>query len=386
MKYNSENCDHILNIFDRDSSKVLNMLIFYAFFFLNFFAASIEKKSDLPFDDESFEPDENDFNEEPEPTPFVMTKEMEKVIRKYAGKPLTIFDLIKLREIIVIITMIIYIIFFFAGKRSINYYIEKTATITLKRLKTYYAAVSERMTASSLHRYDSFSTGRTLHLGCLTTLRLTRRCDILGYIYDHILLPKYLNYKAKSKKLLSYNLDNTGKSSLTLEVIVDQAQKCPLIFHISEHQPFYADQFKLLQYPLAECESNRLSCYSDFEDCTNIFIPLINEFLEKHPGLISLIEISDANRFELRGECRFVVCVSFNIDGEFQNQAFSDEAVDFVMHLADKYAMLETPKDVFERMQRERNAFLQEQKKELEEKGYIVKDESKDKDKKKKKQ
>lgn len=357
------------------------MLLFFNLFYLLYLSASIDKDSGLPFDDDPNEIDENDFDSQAEPTPYVLTEEM-KTILSY--RPKTFLQIIRIREIIVCIFFFIYIIFYFAGKHSINLYIKKVKETSLNRLKSYYAAVSQRMTASSLHRHDAFSTGRTCHLGCLTTLRLTKRCDILGYIYDRFISPKLLSYRSKSNKLLDVNFDNCGKSSLTFEVIVEQTQKIPLIFHISEHLPFFADQFKLLQYPLVECENKRLSCYTDFEESTNIFIPTINEFLEKHPGLISLIEISDANRFELRSECRLAVCVSFNIDGEYEKQAFSDEAVDFVMNLADKYAQLEVPKDIFDRMQRTRNHIIQEQKEELEKKGYIKKDDSQ-KDQKKKK-
>lgn len=349
------------------------MLLFFNLFFFIIFSSS-NNNDDLPFDDDEFEVDENELEPTIMPTPFVITEEMKNVIRKY--QPRTIWQIIRIREVIVALVFAFYVIFYIVGKNSINSYIQKVKDTTLNRLKTYYAAVSERMSASSLHRYDSFSTGRTCHLGCLTTLRLTRRCDIMGYIYDHFLLPKYLSHKAKSNKSMDISLDNSGKSSLTLEFIVEQEQKMPLIFHISEYQPFYADRFKLLQYPLTECENNRLSCYTDFEESTNIFIPMINEFLEKHPGLISLIEISDANRFELRSEGRLAVCVSFNIDGEFENQAFSDEAVDFVMSLADKYSQLDMPKDIFDRMQRTRNHIIQEQKEEFEKKGYIKKEEN----------
>lgn len=355
-------------------------MILFAFFFIIFTYSN--NSDDLPFDDDAYEVDENEVDPTIKPTPFILTDEMKNVLMHY--EPKTFMNLIKLREIIVIIFIVIYILFYIYGKRSINYYIKKTVETTMNRLKTYYAAVSKRMTACSLHRYDSFSTGRTCHLGCLTTLRLTRRCDILGYIYDNFLLPKYVSRKMKSNKPVDISFDNSGRSSLTLEVIIDQAQKIPLIFHISEYLPFYANKFKLLKYPLAECENNRLSCYTDFEESTTIFIPIINEFLEEHPGLISLIEISDANRFELRAECRLAVCVSFNIDGDFENQAFSDEAVDFVMKLADKYAQLDMPKDIFDRMQKTRNHIIQEQKEEFERKGYIKKEEVQKDEKKKK--
>ncbi|OHS99430.1 hypothetical protein TRFO_08348 [Tritrichomonas foetus] len=311
------------------------LLVFLSFFI---FQTIAQPKSDLPFDDDDVEvPGQND--EFPDDDQSKPTPAPHPTINPENIRTKSFIEIIQFREIFVLFIFIVYIAFYVYGRKSVKQTIEKAISGPVNALKKYYKVVPSRLTASSLHRYDSFSTGRTTHLGCLTTLSLSRRCDILGYLYDRF---------------------QKERSTLSFEAIIEQPQNLPIIFHISESEPTFKKQFALLTYPIND-KTGKLKCFTDFEEATEYFIPEINEFIEKHPGLISLIEISDANRFELRTECRFVVRVEFNIHG-FEDVVFSDEVTDFTMKLADKYATLEVPKDVLERMQRARTAVLQEQK------------------------
>lgn len=362
------------------------ILAFFLSFYFQLAFSTIESQDQLPFDDDSDITNEqfitdsiedqnpNDVSSTPIPEAILLEEAIEKL--KKIPIPQTFLQVIQIREIIVLIILVIYIYIYINGRKSINKMVDKTKCTILEKLTKYYIAVPQRMTPSSLHRYDTFSTGRRTHLGCLTTLRLTKRCDILGILYDKFYIPKRRkksiqkgSFDDLSGAFQNISYEYAGFSSISLEIAIDQVQKLPMILHISDHRPFYSKEFKLLEYPIYGSENNGLKCYSDFEESTEIFIPYINKFLESHPNSISMIEISDSNRFELRGESRFVVLVSFKIDDEFN---LAEDAVDFAVGLADKYATLEVPFDILDRMQRSRTSILNEQKEELQKKGIIT--------------
>ena len=299
------------------------------FFLLSFILCEDDNsKSELPFEDDDSLNESDTFSSNIDQT------------RVYHRKRL--LDIIRFREILVLLVFIVYIAFYFNGKRSINKYIEKVIDGPLSHLGKFYIAVPKRLVPYSLHKCGTFLTGRATHLGCLLAISLTKRCDIIGYLFD--------KYYTKAKSTLSF------------EVIVEQPQNLPIVVHVSEAPPKFIYKMHLLQYTI---DDSKLKCYSDFEEAQQYFLPTINEFLKNHPGVLSMLEISDGNRFDLRQENHFVVYAEFNIDG-FEDIVFSKDVVDFVMKLSDTYATLKVPRDILERMQRSRKAILDEQKQELE--------------------
>jgi hypothetical protein len=80
--------------------------------------------------------------------------------------------------------------------------------------------------------------------------------------------------------------------------------------------------------------------------------------METHHGMLKLLEISDVNRFQLLGECRFVVRIEFQFRKRDEAFVFSDEMVDFVMSVADRFATMKMDSDVFARNTKIRQSAL----------------------------
>jgi hypothetical protein len=214
--------------------------------------------------------------------------------------------------------------------------IESRATETIMaQFRSYYAAVP-RFVREHLHRMGAFATGRTRHKGVLISIDLTKRCDPFGFLWTCL-----------------WN----QKSLLIFEFLVDPDGEVPGLFHISGKEPGFAKTFKLTEYSVSEA---RLKCFTDLGDHRHMFLPLFNQFMEAHPRMLKLVEISDVNRFQLLGECRFVVRLEFQfrtLDEEF---VFSREIVDFAMTVADKFATVKMDAALIARNNKTRQTALVE--------------------------
>ncbi|KAH0796549.1 uncharacterized protein GO595_010442 [Histomonas meleagridis] len=290
--------------------------------FLPFLFAS-EKNVELPFDDQ--EPENTTQEGDPNEVP--------PKIKRFNYLPIsTIF---KIREIIMIIIVLIFISFYIYGRKSIQNIQKRALETIISSFKEYYAVIPQRFVSYSNHRFDAYVTGRTSHLGCLITFNITKRCDPIGFVYD---------------KLLKRN------STVSFEFLISPNQKVPLLLHISSKSPKFAECLKLKRYDMI---NTNLICLYDLPESLDEFLPMIEEFIKTRPNVLRLVEISDANRFDLKNECRFVVKLEFNIDKN-EEIVFSDEIIKFGVSLADKLVLFEVPQEALSKMENMRKEIVME--------------------------
>ncbi|KAH0795532.1 hypothetical protein GPJ56_000411 [Histomonas meleagridis] len=105
--------------------------------------------------------------------------------------------------------------------------------------------------------------------------------------------------------------------------------------------------------------NTNLICLYDLPESLDEFLPMIEEFIKTRPNVLRLVEISDANRFDLKNECRFVVKLEFNIDKN-EEIVFSDEIIKFGVSLADKLVLFEVPQEALSKMENMRKEIVME--------------------------
>ena len=155
---------------------------------------------------------------------------------------------------------------------------------------------------------------------------------------------------------------------MSFEFIMEPEQKIPMVFNIFKNLSKHLKTFYLKQ---CDFEGSDLHCYYDLEEAKDLFLPEIQEFMKKYPGVLNFVEISDFNRFDLLKESRFVVRIEFLIDG-YEDVVFSDDFVNFGISLADKFAIMHISESSLKAVQEKRKEFLLDAKKKLEERGYDI--------------
>jgi hypothetical protein len=248
--------------------------------------------------------------------------------------PIPISRLFRQREFLFFEILLIYAAFFWFGRRSVRRVEQLLKDTIMARFRNYYAAVPERFVKTHPHRMAAFATGRVCHKGVLVTLDLTKRCDPLGFVLS---------------------LLRNAKSVLAFEFLVDPQYEVPCLLHVSAKKPGYAGVFKLSEFVVSD---ERLKCFTDLEDHRHGFLTMLNGFMERYRGVIKQVEISDVNRFELMGECRFVVRLEFEFGPKNEDVVLSEEIAEFGMSIADKFATLKMDGDVIARNNQTRQAAL----------------------------
>ena len=287
----------------------------------------------LPFDDDdsgrkyTFDDDGDEVAPEKTPKPIPTAK--------YPMQPIT--AVLRLREAVFGIIFVVYAVWFVVGWRDISRVARKAGSTVQESLKRYYAAVPTKFVSFGMHRMDAFATGRVCHKGVLTSVRLTKRSDPLGFLFD---------------------LVRGKKSVLVFEFIVETKQNVSLMLHVGRRQPGFVEKLKLEQYNMSETE---LKCYTDLGESRHIFSSHIDSFIERHPKMVRLVEISDANRFDLMREEKHVVRIELEFTRNLEDTVFSDEVVDWAVQLADKFCTVYFPGDVVDRVNKQRaSAFIDE--------------------------
>lgn len=287
----------------------------------------------LPFDDDdsgrkyTFDEDGDEIPsaETPKPMPTA----------KYPPQPIS--AIIRIREVIVFVILLVYITWFILGWRDIARVRAKCVETIQEELKRYYAAVPTRLASFGRHRMDAFATGRVCHKGVLTSVRLSKRSDPLGFLFDLI---------------------RGKKSLLVFEFIVETKQNMSLMFHVGRRKPRFAETLKLEEFNMSEQE---LKCYTDLGESRHIFASHVDSFLERHPKMVRLIEISDANRLDLMREEKHVVRIELEFSSRTEDSVFNREVVDWAVLLADKFCTAYFPEDLVEKVNRQRtSAFIDE--------------------------
>jgi hypothetical protein len=290
---------------------------------------SVCSDGDLPFDDEA---DSNikygeDFDvptPTPPPTPIPLPP----------FPQLPISSLFGIRELFLLLMLFVYLLWFWLGYRDCRRVESRVTETIIAQLQTYYAAVPDRFVKPHLHRMDAFATGRVCHKGVLITIDLTKRCDPLGFLWDTI---------------------TNHSSVLAFEFIVDPQYEIPGFFHISRKTPGFVRALNLAEFSVSD---EKLKGFTDMGDHRHAFLPLFNRFIETHRGMLRLVEISDINRFQLIGECRFVARMEFQFRKKDEEFVFSHEIVDFALSIADKFATMRMDADVIARNNATRQAAL----------------------------
>jgi hypothetical protein len=285
--------------------------------------------NDLPFDDDGdsdirYGDDFEVLTPTPSPTP----------IPAPLHPRLPISSLFGTRELLIILVFLGYALWFFLGYRDCRRIESRIKETIMAQLQTYYAAVPCRFVKPHLHRMAAFVTGRVCHKGVLVTIDLTKRCDSFGFLWDALI---------------------NRFSFLAFEFIVDPQREVPGLFHISKQVPGFAKALQLTTYAVSD---EKLKCVTDMDDHRHIFLPLFNRFMETHRGMLKLVEISDVNRFQLMGECRFVVRMEFQFQKKDECFVFGPEIVNFAMSVADKFAMMKMDPEVTARNNRTRQTAL----------------------------
>lgn len=242
----------------------------------------------------------------------------------------TVISIIRTREIICCLGVAVYIIWFVFGLHSINKIKAKVVATIQNRLKDYFAAVPMKLTKSDLHRMNAFSTGRICYKGVLVSVIPSRRCDPLGYLFDLI---------------------RGNKSTLIFEFLVETKQNVSVMFHVSKRKPGFTDTLQLEEFTMSDA---RVKCFTDLEDRRHDFASPVNGFIETHPNALKLVEISDANRFDLYRDGKNVVRIELEFTNKSMDSILCADVVDWAVLLADKYCTVYFPQEIVDKTSKQR--------------------------------
>ena len=82
--------------------------------------------------------------------------------------------------------LLLYVVVYFIGCFRIRKELERVLR-ALRSMRRYFYVVPSRFRGITRHEYQCYITGRRGYLGGLLTVQLSRRCDILGWLFDKIM-------------------------------------------------------------------------------------------------------------------------------------------------------------------------------------------------------
>ena len=256
-------------------------------------------------------------------------------------------DLLSYRELIVGGGVLIYILFFFIGKLSIDKSKKYLSDNFLSFLRNYFAIVPQYLTKQYLHRYGSYFTGRSGYQGGVISIIFPSQCDPIG----------------KTISILKNSFP-----TLTIEFILTPPKPISGFLKISNSKPNNFEELKLKQFNLPD----KLSCFTDIGEYRSEFLEIVSEFIEKNPKTIESIEFSDINTYETREESKYVARFEFSL--RYGMEGFiNEQLVNFIMNLTDKFVTLKLSKDIIEKNISIRNKIINEEKKKNNEEKKIEK-------------
>ncbi|OHT13338.1 hypothetical protein TRFO_16541 [Tritrichomonas foetus] len=189
-----------------------------------------------------------------------------------------------------------------------------------------------------IHEFEVyFQTNDPNIYGCILHVEMALRCDIFHQI-KYLFVPKV--------------------DKMTFEYLLHPSKRFSAMIHISKSLPYFSNDFELIESKIVL--SNDLKCWSDVSGYEKDVVKLIQPFAEKHPKLIELIEMSDANRFKTRDKVGFVTRIEFNVSNYDEISNF--ETYRFGFSLAHKFVNIKIPDDVTKKNIEKRDKLLEKAK------------------------
>ncbi|KAK8892125.1 hypothetical protein M9Y10_029348 [Tritrichomonas musculus] len=272
---------------------------------------------DLPYDDSAPKIDEDytESNEEnnnitptPEPTPEIT---------------IPLKDLLGTREIIVGVIFFLCIIFYFKGKSNIQKSINSIEEKLAPAMRKYFLIVPDCLKSVSIHEHLLYLTGRSGYMGGFVTVKLSKRIDFIGYLWD---------------KLFG------NKTTITFEFLCSPLTQSTAIYSVRKKILHDYKPYDLKETPIPELG---LTVFTDFGIAANKLTELVKNYGNKHSNLISEIDMNDMNRFETRIAGRFVARFNFIVTD--LNNIIDEETIDFMMKMADSFITLELDEEAYQR-------------------------------------
>lgn len=280
----------------------MRFLIFLLFHLIK----SNENDSDLPYDDP--------FNQDiPTPQPST-SPDIDNEDESDSTTPLYI--ILGIIGFLFLISIISYEL----GKFEIQNYMTYFQQTLNSFIEKYLHGEKINFMQYGIHEYEIFYKSKNPNIyGCNIHVDMCLRCDFIH----------------RFKYIFSKRVDK-----VTFEFLIHPVNAFSAMIHIGKEVPFFAKDFNLVK--------KEISCgYSSFSDVPSYdknLVTTISNFIEKHPNLIRIIEMSDANRFKAKEKCGFVTRVEFDVTN-FQDD-INFPTLRFCFDLADSFAKLKMPEKV----------------------------------------
>jgi hypothetical protein len=298
---------------------------------------------DLPFegiDHEEVPPPDED----PDPTPTPEPTPIPPPVRR------TFLEVLTYREAAVFSFLFFYAAVYFAGRASIRRKLTKLSSAVLVSLRRHFASAS-RFTERNVHVHRSWVTGRVGYRGAVVTADFKCACDPLGIVYSV--------FRGHSDKF-------------SIEFILTPPHVPSGILHIAKEAPPFVGRLQLKAVPVG----HRYSAWTDFGEAGEKLVRIVKGFIENYPTALSLIEMSDTNRFETKRESAFVAKFEFRICGPIETFV-TDELIDFCVNAADEFCGFRLPGVVQQRNQKLRETLLKEEEPKKDEKKETAEEDEK---------
>lgn len=272
---------------------------------------------DLPYDDtfsKNYD-DSIDYDDPLTPTPAPTPTPTPEIY-------IPLKDILGLREVIVASIILLSLLIYIIGKNNINKTMKQVQKKFATELRKYFLIVPDTFKKVSKHEFLLYLTGRSGYMGGFVTIQLSKRLDILGFLWDKIM---------------------HNDTTITYEFLCEPINQSTGIYSarpklLKEYSPY-----DLAETPLPEM---KLSIFSDFGSSGDKFTEMIKQYGVNHTNQILEIDMNDMNRFETRIAGRFVARFKFNvkdIDNIVDNQT-----IDFMMKMADSFITLELSEEAYQ--------------------------------------
>lgn len=285
---------------------------------------SNEKDLDLPYDDPS-----------DQPTPTANPTSTEDIIDD-PDSTTPLFIVLGIIGFLFIVSIISYELGKFEVSNGMTYF-QQTLNNFIEK---YLYGEKINFMQYGIHEFEVYFKSKNANIyGCNVHVNMCFRCDFIHRF-------KYLFAKKVDK--------------ITFEFLIHPSKMFSAMIHISKESPFFAKDFNLIKKEIA-CG------YSSFSDVPNYdknLISTISDFIEKHPKLINIIEMSDANRFKFKDKCGFVTRVEFDVTN-FQED-ITYPTLRFCYDLAESFAKIKMPEQATQENKKKREKLVQRAKIQLE--------------------
>lgn len=307
-----------------------NTLIFWEmiiFIFILFcLISSIEDSSDLPYDD----PSDQQIPTAKPSLPYRKPRNNEP------DSMVPLFIVLGVIAFLFIISIISYQIGKFDIQNSMTYfqqtlnsYLEKSLHLEKINFMQY-----------GVHEFEVFFKSKNPNIyGCIVHVSMGLSIDIFHRI-------KYWFTKRVDK--------------VTFEYLLHPSKRFSAMIHISKEIPFFAKDFKLSKQEI----SCGYSSFSDVQGYDKNLVNTISNFIEKHPNLVRIIELSDANRFKAKEKFGYVTRVEFNVTNFKEDINFS--TLRFGYELADSFTKVKIPENITEDNKIKRTKLVERAKAQME--------------------